>query len=1226
MDIDDPDSTMLGRMAMQVMAEAEAPGNQPLSGPAGLAELVLPGLVLLEKLGSGGMGVVYKAQQLEPERIVAVKLPHLPGAASEVMRQFRAEVAALSSLEHPNIARVYGSRVSAGWPYLIMEFVEGVPLDVRVGKPPDLKETLRLVQQAAEAVEFMHSNGVLHGDLKPANILVNASGVKLVDFGLARRTSTGLDWTAPLGPGMAGTLHYTAPEQWRSGAGANTPRSDVYSLGAVLYRLLTGSHAHADTGTDLERLNRITTEPPRPPRSLAPGLPEDICHLLLKALHQDPTQRYASAAAFGRDISNFLENRPLLARAPSAFYRAGKHLRRNWKRWSAAAVAVAAGVYHLHAVSERTEKEVGARKAAQEANLKLNSELGRSEFVRGSRAMRQGEPELALAWLAKALRRSPDNVAAARAAAHTLLHAGMLLHAGQHELKADLAGDTYAYEPLVGRSAIRVPGSVSQYVFNTAAGLELWDAGQGKFLGFIREAAQQPGFFCFDVLGADIASAECAGTGVTLGQLSGVEVRNAVVVDCGKPVMHVQFAGPRRLVAFHPGATPHQSTAFSILELQDQGWRKRQDVSVAQPVTIPDGLAVLPEAAMLVWSLPGSGALQRLDLASGQLLEPTEALPEPPSHAYLTLLPDGVSVAACGERSQYTIHAQSGKVTGNAPIPGDFWPGSPTPQWAGPPLECRLAADGTRLIPTTDQKVRAYDGKTGTLSRPSMDTRHLTRHLFAGAAGGPEADRFIAVDYNGGLELWDWTSASMVCQRISLGGGSPMFTAGFSKGGREVWSFHGKNLHRWYVRDRFAACQECSTAVKGQWNARVVMDAAWENVLLTTPSGFAGRFQMPRGKPGIFKPLSLPQHRPPDSTPNDVPGGIGAITPDGRTTVTWEVPERLGVMPEGAAAWTISLGSAGEAVGVVRMKAEVPHLAVGGLGGTLAVWDLSGKQRLFEKKLFNHPIRILEWSRDGGLLAAVDQAGTVMLCRTDPWEVLPAGNALAALDLSAGLRRLRFHPNGELIYAAAFDDVAIHCGRITPGGVRWQDRALQTFAAPIRCLAVSGDGALLVVGLFSGESVILESATGRIVRRVFSPMAVRDAAFSADGQVLFTCSADAEAHVWDLASGEELAPRLFGRHLDSSKPMMQSLTLSPDGRTLLTTNAKGNAFFWQLFQPDGPAPDWFPQWLEALARTRIGEENQVQPLPPVPVGGLAAMISGQDAYAELARQLTADAL
>ena len=233
MNLENINATGLRRLALQITDDAA------------LSALDIPGIVLLEQIGKGGMGIVYKAQQLEPDRVVAVKFPHHghPNLANISTKLFKAEIALLSSLEHPNIARVYGARVSGSAPYIVMEYVDGKPLDALLELRKDHRTALKLVRQAADAVAYMHSCGVVHGDLKPENVLTSKSGVKIVDLGLARLFSEAAD-TARDAP-VFGTPHYIAPEHLRGDSALPTPRSDVYALGAILHKVLLGRHAHA---------------------------------------------------------------------------------------------------------------------------------------------------------------------------------------------------------------------------------------------------------------------------------------------------------------------------------------------------------------------------------------------------------------------------------------------------------------------------------------------------------------------------------------------------------------------------------------------------------------------------------------------------------------------------------------------------------------------------------------------------------------------------------------------------------------------------------------------------------------------------------------------------------------------------------------------------------------------------------------------------------------------
>jgi serine/threonine-protein kinase len=273
----------------------------------------IPGFTILEVLGRGGMGVVYKARDLRRKRLVALKMVLIGGHAGEQeLRRFRKEAQAIARLQHPNIVELYESGESEGHPFFSLEFVESGSLaDQLDGKPWPARKAARLVRTLARAVHHAHSRDIIHRDLKPANVLLTADGTpKITDFGLARQLDTSGCQTPS--DAVLGTPSYMAPEQ--AGQAKHVgPAADVYALGAILYELLTGEPPfQGDTPLDI--IMQVVADDPVAPRLLRPNLPADLETICLKCLHKNPGKRYPSAQALAGDLRRFVDDEPVRAR------------------------------------------------------------------------------------------------------------------------------------------------------------------------------------------------------------------------------------------------------------------------------------------------------------------------------------------------------------------------------------------------------------------------------------------------------------------------------------------------------------------------------------------------------------------------------------------------------------------------------------------------------------------------------------------------------------------------------------------------------------------------------------------------------------------------------------------------------------------------------------------------------------------------------------------------
>jgi serine/threonine protein kinase len=296
--------------------------------PAETRPLHVPGYEVLGELGRGGMGVVYKARQLAAGRLVALKLLIVGGTASAAdIARFRGEAEAAAALDHPCIVPVYEVDTLAGLPFFSMKFVEGGTLAGRISElQHDRRTAVALLALVARAVHFAHQRGVIHRDLKPVNILLDADGTPMVaDFGLARRAAADVRLTQT--GAIVGTPAYMAPEQARGEKGLSTA-ADTYSLGAILYEVLTGRPPFQGA-TPLDTVLQVLERDPQPPRRIDPTIDRDLEAICLKCLRKQPGERYSSAEALADDLDRWLRGEPTAARPLSTLGTFRVWFRRN---------------------------------------------------------------------------------------------------------------------------------------------------------------------------------------------------------------------------------------------------------------------------------------------------------------------------------------------------------------------------------------------------------------------------------------------------------------------------------------------------------------------------------------------------------------------------------------------------------------------------------------------------------------------------------------------------------------------------------------------------------------------------------------------------------------------------------------------------------------------------------------------------------------------------------
>jgi serine/threonine protein kinase len=543
-----------------------APGAAVAAAPRSVGEYELLG-----EIGRGGMGVVYKARDRRLGRLVAVKMIRSAAHASPAeAARFLAEARAKALLDHPNIVPVYEVGEADGLPYLAMALVEGGSLQERLAAGPlPAGEAARLVRQVAEAIQHAHGRGVLHRDLKPHNVLLQmgngergmgsggqaalhspfpvphspleACVPKVTDFGLARLAGQeGLTATGE----VLGTPGYMPPEQAGGRAQDVGPHSDVYSLGAVLYCLLTGRPPFQAAGV-AETLRLVREQEPVPPRRLNPAVPRDLETVCLKCLEKNPRRRYATAAGLAQELARFERGEPVLAAPAGPLTHAAKWMRRRPAIAGLLATSVFLAVAGLASFAwaysaarreagrarretERADAEAaGARLQAREALLGLYaSQIGRAraellanDHPAAARVLAQTRPDLR-GWEYGHLLRCSEGTPCVLRSPGGRVHAVAFSPDGARLVTGSADGAARVWDTRTGRELLTLPGhggEVSSVAFGpTGADLatasrdgtaRVWDGRTAESLRVLRGHTNSVNAVCYDPGGARLATA-----------------------------------------------------------------------------------------------------------------------------------------------------------------------------------------------------------------------------------------------------------------------------------------------------------------------------------------------------------------------------------------------------------------------------------------------------------------------------------------------------------------------------------------------------------------------------------------------------------------------------------------------------------------------------------------------------------------------------------------------
>ncbi len=1128
---------------------------------------------LLQKIGEGGCGVVYMAEQEEPvRRRVALKVIKLGMDTKSVIARFEAERQALAMMDHPNIARVLDAGATeTGRPYFVMELVKGVKITEYCDRNSlSTPRRLALFAQVCRALQHAHQKGIIHRDIKPSNILITLDdGVpvpKVIDFGIAKATTEQRLTDKTLFTAFEqfiGTPAYMSPEQAEmSGLDIDT-RSDIYGLGVLLYELLTGKTPFDGTelvqsGIDELRRKIREEEPQKPstrlrtmlgleltataaqrqtePPRLIHSLRGELDWIVMKALEKDRTRRYDSASSFAEDVDRYLKDEPVAAAAPSVSYQAVKFVRRHraavsfvaalaftvlagsgisvWQSVRASKQALLAKARHREAESSRQQAAAAQKRAEHFAN-EVSHQLARQYVDKGSLRMDQDDAFGSLLWFAEALRLDegdPQLEATDRLRIGTLLErCPKLLQFFSQKSPALTAEFSSDGQRLV-----------------TAAGI--WDVNTGELLVTIPPHEPEP--LTLTLSPRDLRSGmERAGRGKGEGSVQGFNVRRVASE-------HSLSGGDVISAAFSPDG---QRIVTASEDKTARVWNASTGAPIAPSV----------QHAGNVWSVAFSPDGRRIVTASedktARVWDAGTGQPIPPPLHHdgvvwtAAFSPDGRFVLTASEDKTAQIwDAQTGqRVTPPLPHGGKVW-------WAAFSPDGQLAGTASE-----DHTARLWDARTGKpLSEPLRHDEEVVHLAFS-----PDGHRLVTAsgesignwplefkNRKGEARVWDVKTGKPLTPPMRHK--SSVFHATFSPDGRYV-----------------------ATASKDQtarvWNAitgePVTPPLLHDDIVFRASFSPDGRRLVTTGFDGAVKiwGLSETQLLPP-AFPHSVEVTHVGLSGDGR---------RIGTAGPDASAriWDAETGAPitpplqhGQQVRDVTFSPDGRRVVTSSNDKTARVWDASNGNPISPPLPYSGQVLQAAFSPDSRRVVARSDDGTARV-----WDAETGAAITPPLVHAAIVTHVIFSPDGRRVATASRDGTA----RV------WDANTGAAITPPLPHngkngvwrVAFSPDSSRLATASQDGTARIWNAETGAPIIPLlkhggpdFWGHGVEHVSFSPDGQRIVTASDDKTARVWDVSTGAPVTPPL------QHSQVVLDAAFSHNGRYVVTASEDKSARVWDV--------------------------------------------------------------
>ena len=1012
---------------------------------------------LLEEIARGGMGIVFRARQTQINRLVAVKVVVSGVLASpDFVERFRTETEAVASLNHPNIVPIYEVGDCEGQPFFSMRFIEGGSLAQRIAdpaRPLPHRDAANLLAKLARAVHYAHQRGILHRDIKPGNILLDAQGEPhLTDFGLARLVEK--DSTLTHTMAMLGTPSYMSPEQARGAAKELTTAVDVYGLGAVFYELLTGQPPFAG-GSTIETVRQVLDKEPRRPSALKPGLDRDLETICLKCLEKDPGRRYGSAEAFAADLDRWQQHDPILARPSTPWERISKWIRRN-RAWFVALLAIALLLVGGVAVStwqaveatrarrEENKQRIAAQaaqalaetqqKKAEAEKQRAEAQLTRAEWLSyaSKLALAQTDFETGNGGLAlRYLNECQPNLrgwewghlwnrmnAKLTLAGHGTFVAGVAFSGDGKRLVVCSEGEVKMFDAVTGEPLLKFEGhkqNLSCVAFSpddrwivTGAGAggqgiqpgeaKVWDATTGH-LRFDLQGHQYPVFaVAISRDGKLIATAAAENT------YNGSEVKIWDAVT-GNELLTLPFVENVRCLAFHPGDQGLLTgTQKGKLEVWDVSSGEKM-LTVSAHTDKIHGVAFSPDGKRMI-SSSWDRTAKIWDAKTGQEIFVLKGHDSAVASAVFS--PDGAKIVT-------SSWDQTAKIW-NAETAQEMLTLKGHSAWV---WTAAFSPDGKRVVTGSfDNTARVWDAERGQ-EIPTLKGHWNSVNSLAFRSDGK---RLASGSDDGTVKIWDLVAGR---ELLTLGQKTPawpkggVWTVAFSPDGRRIVTGG---------QDQSAKVWDAET---GQFlfsleHTNVVLSAAFspDGQRIAVVSGWYGE---ERG--GEIKIWDAAGGRLLHTLQPARSAWSVAFSPDGQRVVTGSASRTVKVWDVTTGVEVLALRGHARGVGGVAFSADGQRIVTGSHDLTAKVWNAATGEALLTLKGHSGFVRTVAFSPDGQRIVTGGDDRTVRI-----WEAVTGQEVLVFRGHGDNeiVRCVAFSPDGERIVSGTLKDAAVKIWSAAP--------------------------------------------------------------------------------------------------------------------------------------------------------------------------------------------------